>query len=173
LIKMEEESEDLLIRRVKKEELQTLIKVYQSAYKKVEKYAYRSENKIRSYLEWLYTKEPEGFWIAEKEGRITGFACIHTSWEDYRWGRTGELHEIAVQEELQGKGIGKKLFNTVLRYAREKRCRFLSLWVGEENWPARSWYQKLGFKEKGGWGEWVRMRKELSLPKIEKTDKNP
>jgi len=166
------DGEDLVIRQIKKEELWDLIEVYQSAYKRLGKYAYRSKGKIKAYLEWLYEGEVEGLWVVEKESRIIGFACIHTNWHDYRWGRTGELHEIAMREEFQGMGMGKMLFEKITEYARKKGCNFLSLWVGEENWLARSWYQKLGFKEMGGWGEWIRMRKELSPPKTKQANKH-
>lgn len=164
--------EDILIRRGKEEELQKLIEVYQSSYRRMERYAYKSKKKIERYLKWLYEGDPEGFWVAEKKDKLIGFASIHSEWEDYRWGRTGELHEIAVREEFQGKGIGKRLFEKALRYARERRCKFMSLWVGEENFLARSWYERLGFEEKGKWGEWVRMRMSLPSPGVEKTDKD-
>ena len=168
-----EDNRDLIIRRVKKEELDKLVEVYTSAYRKMKRYAYTKEKKIREYLEWLYQEEPEGFLVAEREEKLTGFACIHTGWKNrLEEGKTGELHEIVVTEELQGKGIGKKLFKMVLKYAREKGCKFISLWVGEENWPARSWYTRLGFKEKGGWGEWVRMKKDLFFPESKEVNEN-
>lgn len=169
---MDDGEDDVLIRQTKQEELQDLVQVYQSAYKRMGKYAYRSERKIKSYLKWLYQGDPEGFWVAEKNGKLIGFVSLHSKWEDSRGGRTGELHEIAVQEEFQGEGVGKKLFDRAVRYAKEKGCGALSLWVGEENWLARSWYQRLGFKEKGGWGEWIRMRKNLFFPDVEKMNKN-
>jgi len=163
---------DILIRQIKEEELQDLVQVYQSAYQRMGKYAYRSKEKVKGYLRWLYRGDPEGFWVAEKEGKLIGFVSIHSEWEDWRWGRTGELHELAVEKIFQGKGVGKKLFARALRYARERGCRTLSLWVGEENWLARNWYQKLGFKEKGSWGDWVRMKKNLSFPEVEEMDED-
>ena len=165
-----DDEDDILIKRIHKKELPNLVSVYQSAYQRLQKYAYRSERKIKSYLEWLYEGDPEGFFVAEKENMLIGFVSIHSDWKDWRWGRTGELHELAVKIEFQGKGIGKKLFLTALNYAKEKGCKIISLWVGEENWLARSWYQKLGFKERGSWGEWVRM--SLSFPIVEKMNKN-
>lgn len=158
---MDEEG-NLRIRQIRENELQSLVLIYKSAYQHMRKYAYTSEEKIRDYLEWLYRGDPGGFWVAEKENRLIGFVCLHNGWEDWRWGRTGELHELAVDRIFQGKGVGKSLFIKAMRYAKEKGCKTVSLWVGEENWLARSWYQKLGFKEKGSWGEWIRMRKDLS-----------
>jgi len=62
--------------------------------------------------------------------------------------------------------------NKALEYVREKGCKSVSLWVGEDNWLARSWYLKLGFQEKGNWGEWIRMKKDLWVPVIKEVDKN-
>jgi len=167
-----DDGENTIIRRIKKWELESLVQVYQSAYKRMMKYAYKKGERIKNYLEWLYQGDPEGLLAADRKGEIVGFASIHSEWEDWRWGKTGELHELVVREEFQGKGIGKKLFNKAVAYAVKKGCKTLSLWVGEENWIARSWYQRLGFEEKGSWGEWVRMRKDLSSPEIEKINKN-
>jgi len=164
--------EDILLRRGREEELHKLIEVYQSSYRRIKKYAYNTKRKIKGYLKWLYRGDPEGFWVAEKKDELIGFVSIHSKWKDSRWGRTGELHEIAVREEFQRKGIGKRLLRIALRYARKRGCRFVSLWVGEENFLARSWYERLGFEEKGKWGEWVRMRMSLSLPGVEQTDKD-
>jgi len=145
---------DLIIRKAKKEDLKKLVEVYSSAYRRIQKYAYKSKNKIISYLEWLYREEPEGFLVAEEKDRIIGFASFHT------------------KENYQGRGVGKILFKRVLEYARRRGCKSISLWVGEENWPARSWYERMGFREKGGWGEWIRMVKKLSSPEIEKMNKD-
>jgi len=164
-----EDEDNILIRRAKKGELLILQEVYQSAYQKLEKYAYTTPGKIKNYLKWLYSKEPEGFFVAEKEGKTVGFISIHTNWQNWKLGRTGEIHELAVRREFQGKGIGKKLFLKACQYAKKKGCRTLSLWVGEENWYARSWYEKLGFKKKGGWGEWIRM--VLEVKPVEETGK--
>jgi len=164
---------DLIIRKAKKEDLKKLVEVYSSAYRRIQKYAYKSKNKIISYLEWLYREEPEGFLVAEEKDRIIGFASFHTNRkEPFKKGKTGELQEIAVKENYQGRGVGKILFKKVLEYARRRGCKSISLWVGEENWPARSWYERMGFREKGGWGEWIRMVKKLSSPEIEEMNKD-
>lgn len=157
-----EDNKPLIIRQAKKGELPLLVEVYKSAYHKMEKYAYKEKSEIKNYLQWLYRRDPRGLWVIKKENKIIGFACIHTDWQDHRWGRVAEMHEIAVREEFQGEGMGEKLLEKILIYAREKSCKFISLWVGKENQLAYRWYIKMGFRQVGTWGNWIRMRKRSS-----------
>ncbi len=151
----------MIIKNIEKEELRELISVYQSGYKGIEKYAYTDKKRIYSYLKWLYNKEPEGFFVAEIDGKKIGFAVIHSNWLDKEIGLTAELHEICIAKEYQGKGVGTKLFLQVLQYAKIKKRDKMSLWVGEENFKARNWYKRLGFKETGKYNEWIRMIKSI------------
>ncbi len=151
------------IRPARKDELSTLVRVYQSAYQDLRQYSYTDPEEVRDYIHWLYRGDPHGLLIAESEGRIIGFVSVHGDWWDRRFQRrTAEIHELAVVKEYQGRGVGSALFLAALNYARAVDCEFASLWVGEENWVARNWYLRLGFREVGtGWGEWVRMIKKL------------
>lgn len=45
----------------------------------------------------------EGAHVAEEDGRIVGFACTRL------WGRTGWIGPLAVEQPMQGRGIGSRL----------------------------------------------------------------
>jgi len=150
------------VRRGRVEDLDPLEEVYRQAYRGLEEYADTTTFRIRNYLNWLYNGEPEGFFVAEVEGRPIGFVSIHAEWWDKRLGETGEIHEICVHPEWKGKGVGRKLIEAAIAYARQRDRRYVSLWVGERNWYARQWYKGLGFEECGiRYGEWVRMIKPI------------
>jgi ribosomal protein S18 acetylase RimI-like enzyme len=152
----------ITVRRGRVEDLTPLEEVYREAYRGLEEYADTTAFRIRNYLNWLYSGEPEGFFVAEAEGRVVGFVSIHAEWWDKRLGETGEIHEICVHPAWKGKGVGRKLIEAAIAYARQRGRRSVSLWVGERNWYARQWYKDLGFEECGiQYGEWVRMVKPI------------
>lgn len=96
----------ITVRRGRVEDLDQLEDVYRQAYRGLEEYADTTTFRIRNYLNWLYSGEPEGFFVAEVEGRLIGFVSIHAEWWDKRLGETGEIHEICVHPEWKGKGGG-------------------------------------------------------------------
>ncbi len=73
----------------------------------------------------------------------------------------GEIHEIAVIREFQGRGIGSRLFEEGLSYLKSKGIKDLELWVGENNRKARKFYRDYGFEEVEVKWDWVRMTKKL------------
>jgi ribosomal protein S18 acetylase RimI-like enzyme len=134
-----------------------LVGVYARAYRGLERYAYRRRAEQVAYLEWLYRGDPGGFVVAEAEGRAVGFAACHGEWRG--WGdRVGaELHEIVVDPPFQGRGVGRLLLEAAFDHARARGRDELGLWVGEGNRRAREWYGRVGFREEGKVGKWVRM----------------
>ena len=149
---------------MEKKELPLLVEVYLSGYRNLEKYAYSSPGRVKSYLRWLWKGDPEGFLVAENEKGILGFISVHSEWRDWEEGRCGEIHEIVVREEFKRKGIGKSLFLAAIEYLRRRGHSKITLWVGKENRIARQWYRRLGFEEVYIVGEWVRMKKIIATP---------
>lgn len=54
------------------------------------------------------------FYVWEAGGRVLGCAALHVAWEGL-----GEIRSLAVEEEMQGQGIGQKLVRSCLDEARE------------------------------------------------------
>jgi GNAT superfamily N-acetyltransferase len=79
----------------------------------------------------------------------------------------GAIHELVVDPDYQGMGLGRALLLRGMAYLRARGCSECELWVGERNERARSLYRNLGFQESGRWGKWVQMTRSLdNLPKI-------
>ncbi|NEN23886.1 GNAT family N-acetyltransferase [Cryomorpha ignava] len=57
-----------------------------------------------------------------------------------------KLDKIYVSPKLQGQGIGKWIFDEIVRQAREQSLDSIQLNVNRRNAPAISFYKKLGFK---------------------------
>ncbi|HEX15699.1 MAG: N-acetyltransferase [Deltaproteobacteria bacterium] len=132
-----------------------LVELYQRAYEGLEEYAYRKPADIKSYLSWLFKIDPEGFFIAEGEKPLGFIACCR-HWWDKDFGPLGEVHELAVLPEEQGKGVGTKLLETALEFLGREHDTF-GLWVGEGNERAMAFYRRWGFRPVGRMGKWIRM----------------
>ncbi|MCX7667361.1 MAG: GNAT family N-acetyltransferase [Atribacterota bacterium] len=142
------------------EKLESLIELYQKAYRELPEYAYQHQERVRGYLLWLWRGDPAGFLVALDKGKIVGFISIHSEWEEGQE-IIGEIHEFVVDPEYQGKGGGDFLFASALEYARVQGRSRVGLWVGEKNAKALLFYAHRGFEKKGQWGKWVRMFKEI------------
>lgn len=143
--------------------LKELARIYERAYETLGgKYAYHGKGRIYSYLLWLYRGDPECFLVAwNGRNEPIGFISAHRHWHDSQLGEVGNIHEMDVDPDYQGKGIGKKLFETMLERLKREHQRVM-LWVGEENHRARRMYERFGFREVGRHGEWVKMAKDFS-----------
>lgn len=63
--------------------------------------------------------------------------------------KTMELVNIAIAEEFQGKGIGKKLVNDAIRQAKDKGYITLEVGTGNSSIYQLAFYQKCGFRITG------------------------
>lgn len=83
----------------------------------------------------------ERCWIAEKEGRVIGsvFVVRHDA-------TTAKLRMLYVDATARGMGIGKRLLEESLRFARQAGYRSMMLWTTSVLTDARKLYQKAGFE---------------------------
>lgn len=130
--------------------------LYRQAYIGLEEYAYRRPSDIKGYISWLFRMDPEGFLVAEEEGKIVGFVAACRHWWDRERGQIGEIHELVVLPERQGRGIGRRLLEEALHFLGQEH-RLFGLWVGEGNERAFNFYLKGGFRPTGRMGKWIRM----------------
>ncbi|MBI5224876.1 GNAT family N-acetyltransferase [Candidatus Micrarchaeota archaeon] len=56
---------------------------------------------------------------------------------------------LAVLPEFQRRGVGKKLLEIALKFAKEKKKEIIYLLLSKENFPAAKLYEKEGFVIKG------------------------
>ncbi len=154
---------DVKIERIKKEDIPKLVDLYLRAYKGLEEYAYTHPKDVESYMKWLLNRDPEGFLVAKVDGKIVGFVAGDANWFSRREKKkVGAIHEIVVDPEYQGMGIGTRLMEEILKYFKSKGLDTAELWVGDENYRAINFYKKFGFQEKGRYNYWIRMTKKLA-----------
>ncbi len=79
--------------------------------------------------------------IAEENGVILGFIMYYIRYSTWK-GQRMYLEDFIVTEQARGKGIGKLLFDTLIREAKEKRFKGIVWQVLEWNEPAINFYKK-------------------------------
>lgn len=87
----------------------------------------------------LFLAEDQRRWV----GLVGGFV------QEDEGGRSVELISMWVDPAYRGLGIGRKLVERVVDWARERGARLVSLWVTESNHPAISLYLACGFRATG------------------------
>lgn len=87
-----------------------------------------------------YLKDSSCF-VLEKEEKIIGVAVLLE-----RENQKAEIMNIAVSEEFQGRGLGKKIILEIIDYARSQGVVELMIGTGNSSIHQLALYQKCGFR---------------------------
>lgn len=94
---------------------------------------------------WIFQNQlSEAFTLVAEDdgGTIVGFADAgpeRTEDPDYR----SEIYAIYLRREAQGHGVGRQLFEEVVRRVHQSGLDFILIWVLEDN-PSRGFYEHMG-----------------------------
>ena len=83
----------------------------------------------------------ERCWIAEREGENVGSVLLMRETQDI-----ARLRLLLVEPKARGLGIGARLVDEALRFAREARYRQVTLWTQSVLTAARRIFERAGFK---------------------------
>jgi GNAT superfamily N-acetyltransferase len=95
---------------------------------------------VKDFIE-NYDAARERCWIAEREGEPVGSACIVKQSRT-----TAKLRLLLVEPKARGRGLGRRLVQECIAFAREKGYRKLVLWTQSNLDAARAIYKSCGFK---------------------------
>jgi ribosomal protein S18 acetylase RimI-like enzyme len=90
-----------------------------------------------------------GVAVAERDGRIVGFAAFGPTESDDVPRASGELFALYLREGCQGQGIGRALLAAAEAGLRNDGSRRAVLWVLETNVLARRFYERAGWRWDG------------------------
>jgi ribosomal protein S18 acetylase RimI-like enzyme len=97
--------------------------------------------------------------IAESDGARAGFVHLVSTIDFFTGDPNCHISDLAVAAECDGRGIGSRLLAFAEDWARQNRCRFVTLGVFPGNERARRLYERHGYGV-----ELLRMTKPLRDP---------
>ena len=95
------------------------------------------------HLDWDLTKDPNGVFVLEIDGRIAGFI---TTWQDHEAG-IGHIPNLALAPEYRGKGYGRRLIEYALDHFRRHGLTHAKIETLVQNAVGRHLYKSCGFRE--------------------------
>ena len=90
-------------------------------------------------------------YVAEDHGEVIGFALYYIRYSTWK-GQRLYLEDILVTEKMRGRGVGKLLFDRLIKVCEEKKYSGMAWQVLDWNEPAINFYKKYeGVNFDSGW----------------------
>ncbi len=153
---MENPSLEPVIRKATQSDLGDLLHMARTAFLQAFTAGNKPEN-VAAYLAEAFTlnqfeKElanpASTFFVAEFEGEIIAYTKVNrvTAQTDVHDPKSLEIARLYVLEEYLGTGLGKKLLDTAIDFAKQHQKDYLWLGVWEHNARAIRFYEKNGLR---------------------------
>jgi ribosomal protein S18 acetylase RimI-like enzyme len=86
--------------------------------------------------------------VAEEGGKVIGYSYAALEGYDYMTlrGPAGILHDIIVEPEHRGRGVGRLLVEAILEYLKSRGAPRVLLSTAEQNEPAQRLFAGMGFR---------------------------
>ncbi len=140
----------LKIRKAKKQDMSKVLLLIKelATFEKEPKAVVIDENYL---IEFGFSENPSFFtYIAEYDNEIAGMALFYYRFSTWK-GQTIHLEDLIVKQNKRNLGIGKALYNEVLKFAAVKKVKRVEWVVLDWNTNAIQFYQKTGAKVLNDW----------------------
>lgn len=102
--------------------------------------------KVHFLIDLLLEKEEGIQFVAEKEGKLAGFATLYFTYSTTRADKITVMNDLYVVEEERGAGVAQKLFKACENYTKEHGYFHMSWVTAPDNYRAQRFYEKMGGK---------------------------
>lgn len=138
-------STNIVVRPVEKDDLHMLhdlmIQYIVDFYKRPKP----TESSLTDLILHLHHNPSSGIqFVAEKDGRLVGFATLYFTFSTLQVKRAAILNDLFVSPEARGLKLGEQLFQTCLSHIRENDFAYMTWETSKDNVVAQSLYNKLG-----------------------------
>lgn len=138
---------DVLLRYLRKGEEEQLAVVQNTCFSGTWGFCPNTVKEIWFYLEWTDSQVEDVIVAESKQVRnLIGYCWPHRVRTRSDSPKKGRIHMFGVIPCYRGKGVGRRLLIRGLQHLKEKEAQCVELTVDEENSPALSLYEHLGFK---------------------------
>jgi GNAT superfamily N-acetyltransferase len=131
---------DIRIRSVEESDFSQLLELFMefAEFEKLPERMVNTPERMAEEKDYL-----RGFVAETNDKRIVGYATFFFTY--YTWfGKCLYMDDLYVKPEFRAKGIGKRLMNSVIEFAKSSGCHKLRWQVSKWNKPAVEFYQSLG-----------------------------
>lgn len=98
-----------------------------------------------------FSKNPAfGCYLGHENGKILGMALYYYRYSTWK-GKRLYLEDLIVTKEARGNGLGKLLFDKMIKQAKENQCSGMMWQVLDWNQTAINFYNKYDTKYDKGW----------------------
>lgn len=101
----------------------------------------------RGYMRQLIQEPNAATWIAEQDGRMSGFAIVE--WTSEETGELAYIQTLEVLPETRGQGVGGELMRRMESSASAAGAEAIWLHVDQENAAAIHVYERHGYQLRG------------------------
>lgn len=96
--------------------------------------------------------------LAEKDNIFCGVVICFYQFATFSGRNMLKVHDLYVAPAFRSQGVGRRLIQHCVAFARERECAFVTLEVALDNSSALALYRRLGFVD------WLSPTKYLELP---------
>ena len=153
--------QNIAIKKVKKNDLQTILKLQQELSKHHEKmtptkdfklYEKKRKNTTRDLKKFILehlNKKSSLILLAYYQEKSVGFSIsfVKETIPIFKIRKYGYISDLYVKRKYRGQKIGKKLINLSINFFKKKKLKFVELAVRSYNQKAIKVYHKAGFKD--------------------------